>query len=76
MLVRFGFEISVQCAVPVPMTLALSPHSAFRARCIGSDRVQTEPHIPVDEYIDTFGNRMSRIVAPPGALTLWSDCVV
>lgn len=76
MLVRFGFEISVQCAAPIPMTLALSPHSGFCARCIGSDKVQTDPHIPVEEYIDAFGNRMSRIVAPSGALTLWSDCVV
>ncbi|MEX2616386.1 MAG: transglutaminase family protein [Alphaproteobacteria bacterium] len=76
MLVRFGFEISLQCTMPVPMTLALSPHSGFRARRIGSDRVQSEPQILVNEYIDAFGNRMSRIVAPPGMLTLWSDCAV
>ncbi len=75
MLIRFGFEISVECNVPVPMLLALSSHPEFSGRLIGEDYVRTDRGIPVVEYLDGFQNRFSRIVAPPGRLTIWSDCV-
>jgi len=75
MLIRFGFEISIACNAPVPMLLALSTHSQFAGRLIGVDRVRTVPEIPTEEYLDVYGNRITRIVAPAGELTLWSDCV-
>jgi len=74
MLIRFGHEIVLESAVPVPMLLALSPHPDFDGRLIGSNRVHTEPDLPVEEYLDSFGNRISRIVMPAGGLTLWTDC--
>lgn len=30
----------------------------------------------MEEYLDPYGNRRTRIVAPVGSLNLWSDCVV
>ena len=75
MLIRFGYEITVRCAAPVPMLLALSPHSSFRGRLIGSDDVRPDPDVPVRQNFDLFGNRVSRIVAPPGGLKIWSDCI-
>lgn len=75
MFIRFGFEITIECKAPVPMLLALSTHSEASGCFVGSDHVRASPEIPIEEYIDVFGNRISRLVAPPGKLVLWSDCV-
>jgi len=76
MLIRIGFEIIVECTAPTPFLLALLPHSSYGGRVIGSDRIRTEPEVPLEEYLDPFGNRRTRIVAPVGSLKLWSDCFV
>ena len=75
MLIRIGFEFLVACREPVPMLLALSPHSDFSGRIFGSDRVQSTDERPIPEYLDGFGNRISRVVAGKGETTFWSDCV-
>ena len=75
-LIRIGFEITVECSAPTPMLLALYPHGSNNRRMIGSDDIRTEPEIAVEDYTDMFGNRCARIEAPPGATTLWSDCIV
>jgi transglutaminase-like putative cysteine protease len=76
MLIRIGFEIIVECPEPVPMLMALSTHSEFPGRIFGTDRVRTTEAAEINEYIDGFGNRISRTVAGPGQTTYWSDCVV
>ena len=75
-LIRIGFEIAVDCPKPTPMLLALYPHPSNNRRMIGSDHIRTEPEATVEEYTDIFGNRCARLEAPPGATTLWSDCIV
>ena len=75
MLVRIGFEIIVSCKAPVPMLMALSTHSEFPGPIIGSDKVRSSGPGTITEYLDGFGNRMSRTVASAGLTTYWSDCV-
>ena len=58
------------------MLLAMYPHLLNNRRMIGSDHIRTEPEAAVEEYADMFGNRCARLQAPPGATTLWSDCIV
>jgi transglutaminase-like putative cysteine protease len=76
MLIRFGFEIDIECAAPVPMLLALSTHSQVTGRVIGEDRVRAAEGSHMTTYVDRFGNRITRIIAPPGPTRLWSDCVI
>jgi transglutaminase-like putative cysteine protease len=76
MFIRIGFEIAINCTTETPFILALSPHSTYGARIVGSDRILVEPNVPMDEYVDTFGNRRTRLVAPVGPLRIWSDCIV
>ncbi len=75
-LIRIGFEIAIDCPKPTPMLLAMYPHLLNNRRMIGSDHIRTEPEAAVEEYADMFGNRCARLQAPPGATTLWSDCIV
>lgn len=74
MLIRFGFEIVVECPAPVPMLLALSTHTEFEGRLIGSDHVRSTSMTPVTNYVDSYGNRISRAVADFGRTTFWCDC--
>jgi transglutaminase-like putative cysteine protease len=76
MFIRIGFEIQIDSVQSVPMLLALRPHSTFAGRVIGSDEVRTDPSIAMENYLDVFGNRRTRLVTPGGQLTLWSDCIV
>lgn len=76
MLIRIGFEITVSCPTPVPMLLALSVHSQFAGRIIGSDQVRSSHSQDINEYVDLFGNRVTRVTAPVGVSKFWSDCIV
>ena len=76
MLIRIGFEINISCDLPVPMLLALSVHSDFKGRFIGEDRVRNSNASQLREYVDSFGNRITRVIAPFGQSTFWSDCIV
>jgi len=76
MFIRIGYEIAIESMADTVLILALSPHSSFGGRIIGSDEVQAEPALPLETFLDTFGNRLTRLRAPAGRLRLWSDCIV
>lgn len=75
MLIRFGFEIALESPAPTPFILALSPHPMVGGRIVGS-AIRVEPDVTLMEFIDPFGNLRTRLVAPPGPLRLWSDCII
>jgi len=76
MFIRIGHEIEIHSDAQTPLVLALSPHSSFAGRILGSATVQTRPGLPSETFLDSFGNRLTRLRAPAGPLTLWSDCIV
>jgi transglutaminase-like putative cysteine protease len=76
MLIRFGFEIELESPAPVPMLLALSTHSDLSGRLIGEDHVRVVPDCETHRYLDRFGNWITRLVAPIGPSSQWTDCVV
>ena len=73
--IRFGYEIVIGCPGPVVMFLALSTHPEGEPQITGRNRVQSEPFVPADDFVDHYGNRITRVVAPPGETRLWLDCV-
>ena len=76
MFIRVGYEIVLDCKTETVLILALSPHSGVAKRIIGSAAVSAVPDLPMETFLDSFGNRLTRLRAPVGQLTLWSDCVV
>lgn len=76
MFIRIGYEIVIDSRADTVLLLALSPHPDFEGRIMGSAAVRTEPELPVETFPDPFGNRLTRLRAPAGRLTLWSDCIV
>jgi transglutaminase-like putative cysteine protease len=76
MLIRAGFEIAYDCPTPVPMSLLLNVHPSREGDLQSPDTVRVEPGVPVRSYIDPYGNRCTRILAPAGLVTLSSDFVI
>lgn len=76
MFIRIGYEIDIDSKAGTVLILALSPHSSFEGRIIGSPEVRAEPGLPLETFLDGFGNRLTRLRVPGGRQTLWSDCIV
>ena len=76
MLIKIGYEIVFESPMAVPMMLMLYTHPSRADTMKKPDQLRIEPDIPVEEFIDSFGNRCGRIVAPAGRLRLWNENIV
>jgi transglutaminase-like putative cysteine protease len=75
MLIKIGYELVFNVPATAPMTLALFLRPEIAHVLRQPEFLQTHPVLPVDTFIDPFGNRIGRILAPPGTLTLYYDNV-
>ena len=76
MLIRYGYEISISCPQPTPLVCLLAVHEERKADIRVPETVFTVPDTPTTTYLDLFGNRCRRLVAPAGDLTLWGDATI
>ncbi|MFT8244380.1 transglutaminase-like domain-containing protein [Roseomonas sp. BN140053] len=80
MLIRAGYEISYDCAQTTPMLLLLSIVPDREPDLRTPQRMSLtsssgEP-VPVRHYRDGFNNAVTRVVAPPGRLTISADFLI
>src|SRR5688572_18421704 len=76
MRIRIGFELAFDVpAGPVPMLLMLYLHPEHAHVLERPEWLRTDPVVDVRTFVDGFGNRAARIVAPPGKLLLSYDNV-
>ena len=80
MRIRAGYEIAYDCRQPTPMLLMLSVHPSRVPGIEGGGGQHPvafdPPGVGARRYRDGFGNDCTRIVAPPGRLTISADFVV
>lgn len=76
MLIRIGFEIVFEVPEPSPMLLLLGLRPEREASIRRPGGLRSEPHVPIESFLDGFGNRCARLVAPAGAFRLWDDLIV
>ena len=76
MRIQTGFEIVYDCPAPVPMLLTLSVHPSRRDDLETPDWLRTDPPLDVRQYLDSYGNICSRVLAPAGRLTLSADFII
>ena len=67
MLIRVGCEIVFNSPEPAPMVLMLYLHPSRAPTIRKAEQLSVQPAVAVAEYIDAYGNRCGRIVAPAGA---------
>jgi transglutaminase-like putative cysteine protease len=76
MQIRFGYELVYRCPQPVPMILMLEVHPSRTRDLLRPDRLTAAPPVPLDRYMDGFGNMCTRIVAPAGGIRLAADALI
>ena len=76
MLIRLGYDIQFDIYTEVPMVALLNVHPSRIHDLLEPDELHIEPDIPVSNYIDSYGNRCSRFVAPPGILRLSNSTLI
>jgi transglutaminase-like putative cysteine protease len=69
---RVGCEFTYDVTAPTPVTVQVRPRSDARHRMI-TESWSTNPPLPVDEYLDFYGNPVKRLVMPEGPLVLRYD---
>jgi len=76
MLIRVGYDIIFEHPAPTPIIAMLYLHPSRGPSIRRGDYLLVEPPVPVSEYIDNYGNRCGRLLAPAGPLRFWNDAVV
>jgi transglutaminase-like putative cysteine protease len=76
MLIRAGFDIGFKTGQPVPMLANLSIHSSRNKDLRTAQRIMTQPHVPIYDYVDGFGNICTRLTIPPGGITISTGFVI
>jgi transglutaminase-like putative cysteine protease len=74
--IRIGYDIVFELPTPTPVIMLLRAHPSYAPYLSRTDVPTIEPDLPVSEYLDVFGNRVGRILAPAGTLRLTNDVVV
>lgn len=76
MLIRLGYDIAFELPAPVPIVALLNVHASRVQDLREPDLLRLEPSLRVDEYVDSFGNRCCRFVAPPGTIRLSNSTLI
>jgi transglutaminase-like putative cysteine protease len=76
MLIKIGYDIAYEVFAPTPMLLMLYVRPERMKDLREPEKLITEPAVEVESFTDSFGNRCSKIVAPPGVIRLTYDTVI
>ncbi len=76
MLIRAGYDIRLDCAVPTPLVAMLTIHPSRNKDLETPHRIVTTPELPIYDYLDMHGNVCSRLVAPPGGVEISCDFTI
>jgi transglutaminase-like putative cysteine protease len=76
MLIRLGYDIGFNIPAPVTIVGMLHVHPSREPDLLESDELKLDPAVPITSYIDTFGNRCSRFVAPTGPIRLTGSTLI
>jgi transglutaminase-like putative cysteine protease len=76
MLLRLGYDLQFEIPAPVPMVALLHVHPSRTADLRSPDELLVDPAVKKETFIDSFGNRCSRFLAPEGPLRLSSSTLI
>lgn len=76
MFISTGCEIVVACTQPAPFMAMLQVHPDRADALCQPDDVTAQPAIPLEPFLDHFGNRCVRGIAPVGDLRLSANTIV
>jgi transglutaminase-like putative cysteine protease len=75
-LIRLGYDIQFELTSSVAMVALLNVHPSRWSDLREPDLLKVEPFVPIESYIDSFGNRCCRFTAPAGLLRLSNSTLI
>jgi transglutaminase-like putative cysteine protease len=75
MLIKIGYELEFNVPAPTTILTMLYTQPEVAHVLQFPEHVEVDPRVPIHDFIDTFGNRVGRLVAPAGTLRLFYDNV-
>jgi len=76
LLIHAGFDIAFQCPAQTPMLLQLNIHPSRVDDLRSPDVIRSDPDLAMSAYLDSFGNRVTRVDVPPGLVTFSNRFVI
>ncbi len=76
MKIEAGYDIAFTCSQKVPMVLMLSVHPSRQHGLLTAHRMSFSPGVAAHDYLDSFGNICTRLVAPSGLLEIRNRFVI
>jgi transglutaminase-like putative cysteine protease len=76
MQIRLGYDLRFNTCARVPVVALLNVHPSREKDLREPDLLRMEPDVPLSAYIDTFGNRCTRFVAPTGGIRLSNSFLI
>ena len=76
MLIRTGYDIVFDYPAPTPVLAMLYVHPSRTSSIRRAESLVVEPRVQIADYVDAFGNRCGRLVAPAGEIRFWNDLVI
>jgi transglutaminase-like putative cysteine protease len=74
--IHVGFDLVYESIDWTPIIFMLNVHPSRAADLITPDRLRIMPSRSITPYVDGFGNKCVRILAPPGGLRVAADTIV
>jgi transglutaminase-like putative cysteine protease len=75
-LIRLGYEFKFDLPKRTPIVALLYVHPSRIPDLVEPDEMQIEPAVPIEDYTDSFGNRVARFTAPEGPLRLTGSTLI
>ena len=76
MRIRCGFDISYTCVIPTAMSFCLSVRPERERDLLTPQIINFEPWLPARTFLDSFGNRVTRVLAPVGETKITADFLI
>src|SRR5690349_21227880 len=74
--IRAGYTITFECPQPTPILLVLSIHPSRLPDLVTPQAISFDRTVVPYDYVDSFGNVCTRIIAPPGETSVRADFVI
>nr|AUN36727.1 transglutaminase-like domain [uncultured bacterium] len=76
MLIRLGYDIQFEISTEVPIVTLLHVHPSRKQDLREPDELKIEPALKAENYLDSFGNRSCRVVAPAGKIRFHNSTLI
>ena len=76
MKIHVGYDLVYECVQPTPIIFMLNVHPSRAADLLTADRMRITPSRSINSYVDAFGNKCVRLLAPAGEIRIAGDAIV